>query len=99
MKDKYLVAEIATAMRVSKKAVHQRARKQEWPFDERPCRGGMRREYHLSDLPVDVRARLAISGSEKLEAEIVDRLRELDSLVEALSGYRRFLKRQMKGRS
>ncbi len=57
------VREIATAMRISRQAVQQRAARRGWPWFESGARGAKRRLYRFADLPADVRQALSRSDS------------------------------------
>lgn len=53
------VVAIATALGITKRAVTKRAEKDAWPFEERIARGGPKRFYLVSRLPVSIQAALA----------------------------------------
>jgi putative transposase len=52
-------AEIAVALGIIERNVRRRAQKECWPYTEQSVRGGRRRLYAISQLPVDVRDALA----------------------------------------
>lgn len=58
----FALSEIATASAISKRTIERRATRQQWPYIERPVRGGMQRLYAFKDLPADLQAALAIAG-------------------------------------
>lgn len=49
------LAEVATALGVTKRAVEIRAEREAWPYVEEAVRGGRRRLYAVAALPADVR--------------------------------------------
>lgn len=49
------LADISAALAVSKQAVAQRANREQWSFEETAGRGGQRRQYPMSTLPVAIR--------------------------------------------
>ena len=51
--------EIAAALQISRQAVQQRAARRRWPYSQSAFRGGKRRLYRFSDLPLDVRQALS----------------------------------------
>ena len=56
--------EIAAALQISRQAVQQRAARRRWPYSQSAFRGGKRRLYRFSDLPLDVRQALSRPDSE-----------------------------------
>lgn len=52
------VLDIATALRVSPRAVHKRAKKENWPFEKLNKRGD--RRFAISALPAEVRAAVSV---------------------------------------
>lgn len=56
---KVTIADIAEALKVSKRAAEMRAAREAWPYAEEPHRGRPRRLYAPADLPKDVQKALA----------------------------------------
>jgi len=56
----FAIAEIADALRVSKRWAEKRAEREAWPFGETPARGGMRRLYPMDGLPEEVRFAIVV---------------------------------------
>ncbi|GAB2182639.1 Mu transposase C-terminal domain-containing protein [Denitratisoma sp. agr-D3] len=55
MPDRLTLADLSGYLGVSKVAVAQRAKREEWVFEAIPARGGLQHRYELSDLPAPVR--------------------------------------------
>ena len=53
--DHATIVEIAKALGLPRATATRRAAKEEWPFEEQPCRGGRKRLYPLATLPDAVR--------------------------------------------
>ncbi|UXC35127.1 transposase family protein [Cupriavidus gilardii] len=52
---KFSIKDIARALHVARQAADDRARRESWPFFQETGRGGKRKMFRLSDLPLDVR--------------------------------------------
>ena len=49
-------AQVARALGRHPRSMQRRAVREDWPYRERPCRGGRRRLYAVKSLPADIRA-------------------------------------------
>lgn len=67
MSDSYSLQQIASALKISKQAVHARAKREGWTYTESTGRGGKRRLYPLEGLPAEVQATL-ITGQDPVVA-------------------------------
>lgn len=59
----FTLAQIATALGMTKHGAEARAARESWTYGERPVRGGRQRLYALADLPPDVQAALVLTST------------------------------------
>ena len=70
VKETYAASELAEALQISRQAVWQRARNENWPHAQRPERQGGNL-YHYKDLPADVKAAIARHIADKIPKKIL----------------------------
>lgn len=78
--------QIAEATGGSKRGVEVRARRELWPYEEVPVRGGLKRLYRLADLPAEVQAAVLLRHhrAQPIEARMPEAQRWDDARRESL---------------